>query len=368
MFASEQWMTSKRDEERKGARANDIVFTPTFWNNVLFTLKIMGPLVRVLRIVDNEKKPAMGYVYEGMERAKTAIAAALGGEDNEDYIVVSGIIDKRWNCQLHHPLHAAGYYLNPEFYCYNVDIESDKEVSLGLHECIDKLEPNKDTQDKINVELIHWVNQSGFFSLETAKRQHAEWWKLYGKGTPNLQQLAIRVLSLTCSSSGCERNWSTFEHIHSKKRNCLEHKKLHDLVYIKYNNMLKNRLDVDAAYDPISLTDIDDSNEWLVRKMGEDRVFTDDGDLVWDVVGEVSGAGERIHNTRSSQPAASQPSASRASVSRPSASRRSTSRPSSSRRLVDEDSEEEQEEEQVNAAAGKGKAIAVDDDSDYDDL
>ncbi|MFS7989408.1 hypothetical protein Hanom_Chr11g01046471 [Helianthus anomalus] len=142
--------------------------------------------------------------------------------------------------------------------------------------------------------------------------------------------------------------------------------------------MLKNRRDVDAAYDPISLTDIDDSNEWLVGKMGEDRVFTDDGDLVWDVVGEASGAGERIHNTRSSQPAASQPSASRASASRPPASRppasrppasrRSTSRPSSSRRLVDEDSEEEQEEDQVNVAAGKGKAIAVDDDSDYDDL
>ncbi|XP_035832491.1 uncharacterized protein LOC118481227 [Helianthus annuus] len=145
MFASEQWTKSKWAEERKGARANDIVFTPTFWNNVLFTLKIMGPLVRVLRIVENEKKPAMGYVYEGMERAKTAVAAALGGEDNEDYIVVSGIIDKRWKCQLHRPLHAAGYYLNPEFYCYNVDIERDKEVSLGLHECINRLVPNKDT-------------------------------------------------------------------------------------------------------------------------------------------------------------------------------------------------------------------------------
>jgi len=41
----------------------------------------------------------------------------------------------------------------------------------------------------------------------------------YGTSAPNLQQLAIRVLSQTCSSSGCERNWSMFEHIHSKKRN-----------------------------------------------------------------------------------------------------------------------------------------------------
>ncbi|KAM0006187.1 putative HAT dimerization domain, ribonuclease H-like superfamily [Helianthus debilis subsp. tardiflorus] len=234
MFASEQWTSGKWANERKGQRANDIVFTPTFWNNVLLTLKIMGPLVKVLRLVDNEKKPAMGYVYEAMERAKLAIAAALGKDSNE-YILVSEIIDKRWNCTLHHPLHAAGYYLNPEFYCYNETIESDKEVTVGLHDCINRLVPEKAKQDLIMAELIQWINQEGFFGLESAKRQHgkiapAEWWKLYGKGTPNLQQLAIRVLSLTCSASGCERNWSTFEHIHSKKRNRLEHKKLHDLV------------------------------------------------------------------------------------------------------------------------------------------
>ncbi|CAL9083741.1 unnamed protein product, partial [Musa acuminata var. zebrina] len=56
-----------------------------------------------------------------------------------------------------------------------------------------------------------------------------------GNSTPNLQKFAVKVLSLTCSASGCERNWSVFEHIHSKRRNRLEHQRLHDLVYIKYN-------------------------------------------------------------------------------------------------------------------------------------
>ncbi|XP_022031117.1 uncharacterized protein LOC110932064 [Helianthus annuus] len=61
MFASEKWSNGKWAEEQKGKRANDIVFTPGFWINVNFILKVMGPLVQVLRIVDNEKKPAMGY-------------------------------------------------------------------------------------------------------------------------------------------------------------------------------------------------------------------------------------------------------------------------------------------------------------------
>ena len=33
----------------------------------------------------------------------------------------------------------------------------------------------------------------------------------YGNQTPNLQRMARKILSLTTSSSGCERDWSTFE-------------------------------------------------------------------------------------------------------------------------------------------------------------
>jgi hypothetical protein len=37
------------------------------------------------------------------------------------------------------------------------------------------------------------------------------WWKLYGTEVPLLQKMAMRILSLTSSSSGCERNWSVYE-------------------------------------------------------------------------------------------------------------------------------------------------------------
>ncbi|KAJ1398392.1 Zinc finger, BED-type [Sesbania bispinosa] len=72
--------------------------------------------------------------------------------------------------------------------------------------------------------------------------QAAQWWRMYGSDTPYLQQLAIRILSLTCSASGCERNWSVFEQVHTKKRNRLEHKRLHDLVFVKYNQTLHRRV------------------------------------------------------------------------------------------------------------------------------
>ncbi len=37
------------------------------------------------------------------------------------------------------------------------------------------------------------------------------WWSTHGYDTPTLQNVATRILSLTTSSSGCERNWSVFE-------------------------------------------------------------------------------------------------------------------------------------------------------------
>jgi hypothetical protein len=43
------------------------------------------------------------------------------------------------------------------------------------------------------------------------KKTLAKLWDSYGNEGLDLQKFAIRVLSLTCSSSRCERNWSAFE-------------------------------------------------------------------------------------------------------------------------------------------------------------
>jgi len=49
--------------------------------------------------------------------------------------------------------------------------------------------------------------------------------------------------------------------IHSKKRNRLDHKRLYDLVYIKYNQQLVQRYDIRNEIYPIILNDIDEFNE-----------------------------------------------------------------------------------------------------------
>ncbi|CAL9078810.1 unnamed protein product [Musa textilis] len=70
IFTFEKLVTSKWAKEAKDKRATDIILMSSFWNHVVFILKVMGPLVRVLRLVDNENKLAMRYIYEAIDRAK----------------------------------------------------------------------------------------------------------------------------------------------------------------------------------------------------------------------------------------------------------------------------------------------------------
>ncbi|CAL5362026.1 unnamed protein product [Camellia sinensis] len=87
--------------------------------------------------------------------------------------------------------------------------------------------------------------------------------------------------------------------LHSKKRNRLAQKRLNDLVFVKYNRALKRRYMKRANIDPISLKDIDESNEWLIGRMENELVFDDDS-LGWDDVAVAAGVEESNQRTRSS--------------------------------------------------------------------
>ncbi|RWW85675.1 hypothetical protein BHE74_00005625, partial [Ensete ventricosum] len=61
----------------------------------------------------------------------------------------------------------------------------------------------------------------------------------FGCDAPHLRKVVIRVLSQTTTSSGCERNWSTFALIHTKVRNRFSYRQLEKLVHVHYNLRLR---------------------------------------------------------------------------------------------------------------------------------
>ncbi|XP_058181206.1 uncharacterized protein LOC131299638 [Rhododendron vialii] len=73
MFTSSAWCKSSYAKTRNGLDVQQIVLDAKFWNAIRYCLKGVLPLVKVLRLVDGDAKPAMGYIYEAMDRAKEQI-------------------------------------------------------------------------------------------------------------------------------------------------------------------------------------------------------------------------------------------------------------------------------------------------------
>jgi hypothetical protein len=79
MFKSNEWKTSKLAKSKDGTIVQKIVLSKLFWKNVLTCLRGAFPLVKVLRIVDSEEQPTMGYLYEEMDLAKEKIKSNFNG-------------------------------------------------------------------------------------------------------------------------------------------------------------------------------------------------------------------------------------------------------------------------------------------------
>lgn len=83
------------------------------------------------------------------------------------YKPIFAIVDKRWEGMLNQPLHAAGYYLNPQCH-YSPDFQTDVNIKLGLYECMSRMVPDRDEREKIDLQFDIFKRAKGLFGLENA--------------------------------------------------------------------------------------------------------------------------------------------------------------------------------------------------------
>ncbi|XP_057836733.1 uncharacterized protein LOC131046914 [Cryptomeria japonica] len=207
MFVSDAWLGSAYSRKPEADKIVIIVFDEGFNKSGEELTMVTELLVRVLCMVDGEGM-AMGFIYEAMDRAKEAISHCYHGNTRKCEILWR-IIDRRWTNQLHQPIHAFAYFLNPKFY-FSDSFKADEEVMAGVIASIDKMTLDAELRDKVLDELeINKSAEERLFSSQLAidrrgKQQPDLWWENYGVGMPNLQKMVVRVLSQPCSASGCE--------------------------------------------------------------------------------------------------------------------------------------------------------------------
>ena len=89
---------------------------------------------------------------------------------------------------------------------------TNEEVTSGFYQLTEKLFPQSQDQVLIASHLSQFRSGHGIFGRPVAKAAASslpayQWWLNFGASVPELQSLAIKVLSQTASSSEAERNW-----------------------------------------------------------------------------------------------------------------------------------------------------------------
>jgi hypothetical protein len=240
------WCTTlQQKDRRKVEKVMEIVQRPTFWNYVQQYITIFAPVHSLLRQVDSNAI-MMGKVYKLMSELDQHFVAACKLEYlNLAASELQSLFVTRWNLS-HSAFHAAAYVLEPEFATH--DQFSNTEVSDGYRQVTKTFflsEPEKIAL--LDRQLLRFKQQEGEFAkpeaIENAKLLAGyEWWMLYGGSTPELKQIAIKVLSQPCCASAAEQNWAQYDEIHSKKRNKLGQTKASQVVYAGTNLRLQRNL------------------------------------------------------------------------------------------------------------------------------
>jgi hypothetical protein len=234
-----------------------------FWKPLVEALKILTPIVVLLRLCDSEK-PAMGKIYDRMFLVKSKAE-----ESTISWAPLAvKMIEERWE-YLHSFMHGAGYAFDPEF--MEMTNEWDEAVTNGATEIIERIclrdcilknagkheDPRAAITTKseeviemvaaCELELSTYQKREGIFTkgsvLLNAKRMEpAAWWNLYGKHLPILSRVATTVLAQVVCASAAERNWSVYGQIKSINRSRMGHAVSDKLVYCHEALHLRQKL------------------------------------------------------------------------------------------------------------------------------
>lgn len=169
MFVSRKWVNSKwgRSKEGKGIR-KIVLHDKDFWPSVSYSLMVTKPLVKVLRLVDSEKEPAIGFLYGAIDQAKEEIKSNLD-DDISKYKEILDIIDQKWDMRKHQrDLHAAACFLNPQIH-YEPGANFNSSVISGLYNCMDRLIVDSEEKDQVHLEIDQFKGKYGMFGRSQAE-------------------------------------------------------------------------------------------------------------------------------------------------------------------------------------------------------
>lgn len=195
LVLTEEWKRWKITVNQSILSIEAAILGDEFWTRAQSLVHLCDPFVTLLS-TSNIEKSIMGDVHDFRVRALEC-ARNTAGIDGVMLSQLEALIDRRWD-DLFSPLHAAGYILNPRF--FGKGQNKDKVIMKGWKAVLERCEIESAARRVLRKELsCYWQLEFSFGEADAIdcrdKMDPVAWWENFGFETPNLQTLAIRVLS-----------------------------------------------------------------------------------------------------------------------------------------------------------------------------
>ncbi|KAL2939954.1 tRNA modification GTPase MnmE [Bienertia sinuspersici] len=183
--------------------------------------------------------PKMGEIYERMDN----LVGEVEQDDNtQAYALCPRFYDPKY---LEAPAPGGFTRKTPNL---------DREVMKGCMDAFEKIGENSTEKQMLRDQFVDFQMKKGMFSLPQSKTdvvvlEAIEWWSLYGSQTPELAEVAKKVLS--------------------QPRNKLLSSRADKLVYIYYNLRLTSRLTKAYQSGPYKKWDVNPDNPGLEDSLAE---------------------------------------------------------------------------------------------------
>ncbi|KAL2901126.1 Zinc finger BED domain-containing protein 1 [Bienertia sinuspersici] len=280
LTAWKDWVNSG-DERMKalGREVANTISDELFWDEVENILTVTKPIYLMIKFADGEG-PKMGEVYEKMDCMIGEVGDIMkNNKHKDDRDKMNEIMVSRWE-KMNIPMHCLAFALNPYYYDANyLQIPAtggearrapnyDKEVVQGVLDAFDKIGEDEEERKVLRHQLARFQAKEGIFGKLQAKYDAVslspiKWWNTYGAETPELAEIAVKVLSQPISSSSAGRVWSTYSFVHSIKRNRLNSLRADKLVFIHSNIRLLSRFTASYKQGPHRKWDIEPESSYL---------------------------------------------------------------------------------------------------------
>ena len=239
----------------KGDEVKLTVQKTEHWVGVERTVRVLRPVLKVLRLTDGKTGATLGKVYGLCVGLDALYRDEIDGIDGDIRERMHLLYTARWT-YFHTNVFTAAKILDSE-YIKDEFTEDQRNEFQSVLRSMAKTPNIKFTYPQFMAEWAslqtalatqtHGLDPDEAFSKIGCAMPSFEWASVFLCNWPGLRWVAMRLTALSCSASGCEHSWSIEGWIHSKKRNRLDQTNVERLVRMHTNLLLSGRLEAWSA-------------------------------------------------------------------------------------------------------------------------